>query len=302
MSEAHRKELNVLTSYRLNDFKKKAAFTLAEGATHVDMSDNIRRVAFTLAEVLITLGIIGVVAAMTIPTLIANYQEKQTVTALKKAYSTLSQAYKMATVENGVGSKWSYPAGSSAASVVLFEKLEPYMRLNKTCIQAEGCMADGYGLIDGRALSDVSPAGDYGSETRYTKAVLSDGSSVLFYSYGNDYRYKSEQEGFSSNNWAIGTAVVDVNGLSGPNVAGRDLFTFIFTDNGVIPYGYPGLKYKAEDEDGNEIRVDDPLSNCNRKKCYGYCESCTAWVIEHQNLDYLHCDDLSWDGKHKCSD
>ena len=176
------------------------------------------------------------------------------------------------------------------------------MRLNKTCIQADGCMADGYGLIDGRALSDVSPAGDYGSETRYTKAVLSDGSSVLFYSYGNDYRYKSEQEGFSSNNWAIGTAVVDVNGLSGPNVAGRDLFTFIFTDNGVIPYGYPGLKYKAEDEDGNEIRVDDPLSNCNRKKCYGYCESCTAWVIEHQNLDYLHCDDLSWDGKHKCSD
>ena len=49
---------------------KRIAFTLAEGATHVDMSDNIRRVAFTLAEVLITLAIIGVVAAMTIPTLI----------------------------------------------------------------------------------------------------------------------------------------------------------------------------------------------------------------------------------------
>ena len=37
VSKAHSKELNVLTSYRLNDFKKKA------GATHVDMSDNIRR-------------------------------------------------------------------------------------------------------------------------------------------------------------------------------------------------------------------------------------------------------------------
>ena len=36
--------------------------------------------AFTLAEILITLGIIGVVAAMTIPTLITNYQKKQTVT------------------------------------------------------------------------------------------------------------------------------------------------------------------------------------------------------------------------------
>ncbi len=52
VSGAHSKELNVLTSYRLNGFKKKA------GATHVDMSGNIRCAAFTLAEVLITLAII----------------------------------------------------------------------------------------------------------------------------------------------------------------------------------------------------------------------------------------------------
>ena len=42
------------------------------------------KLAFTLAEVLITLGIIGIVAAMTIPTLLAKYQEKQTVTKLKQ--------------------------------------------------------------------------------------------------------------------------------------------------------------------------------------------------------------------------
>ena len=80
-----RKELNVLTSYRLNDFKKKA------GTTHVDMSGNIRRVAFTLAEVLITLGIIGIVATMTIPTLLANYQKKVTATRLKTSYSKMMQ-------------------------------------------------------------------------------------------------------------------------------------------------------------------------------------------------------------------
>ena len=105
-SEAHSKELNVLTSYRLNDFKKKAAFTLAEGATHVDMSDNIRRVAFTLAEVLITLGIIGIVAAMTIPTLISKYTEKQTVTHLIKVYTTLSNAFQMVNAEYGPISTW----------------------------------------------------------------------------------------------------------------------------------------------------------------------------------------------------
>ena len=76
VSKAHSKELNVLMSYRFNNFKKKA------GATHVDRSDNIRSAAFTLAEVLITLGIIGIVAAMTIPALINNFQAKQYETKL----------------------------------------------------------------------------------------------------------------------------------------------------------------------------------------------------------------------------
>lgn len=55
---------------------KRIAFTLAEDATHVAHWDNSRKIAFTLAEVLITLGIIGVVAALTIPTLMANHRKK----------------------------------------------------------------------------------------------------------------------------------------------------------------------------------------------------------------------------------
>lgn len=50
---------------------------------------------FTLAEVLITLGIIGVVAAMTMPSLIANYNGKKYRTAFKKTVSVLSQAAAM---------------------------------------------------------------------------------------------------------------------------------------------------------------------------------------------------------------
>ena len=55
---------------------------------------------FTLAEVLITLGIIGVVAAMTIPSLIQSYKEKATVTAVKQSYSIFAQALKMVTIDN----------------------------------------------------------------------------------------------------------------------------------------------------------------------------------------------------------
>ena len=75
--------------------EKKAAFTLAEGATHVDLSPTKMKFAFTLAEVLITLGIIGIVAAMTIPNLITKHQQKVTVTKLEKAISYINQAYKL---------------------------------------------------------------------------------------------------------------------------------------------------------------------------------------------------------------
>ena len=68
------------------------AFTLAEGATHVAHWNNSRKIAFTLAEVLITLGIIGVVAALTIPTLMANQRKKVVETRLAKFYSSINQA------------------------------------------------------------------------------------------------------------------------------------------------------------------------------------------------------------------
>ena len=54
-----------------------------------------KKFAFTLAEVLITLGVIGVVAAMTMPTLIQNYQKHETISRLKHFSSVLQQAYSM---------------------------------------------------------------------------------------------------------------------------------------------------------------------------------------------------------------
>ena len=62
---------------------------IREGATHVACSQNIRRAAFTLAEVLITLGIIGVVAAMTMPVKKKKHQNQILETRLKKFYTIL---------------------------------------------------------------------------------------------------------------------------------------------------------------------------------------------------------------------
>ena len=63
---------------------------------------------FTLAEVLITLGIIGIVAALTIPTLISKYQERVTITRLKESYSMLAQAYQFAVNKNGSPTSWKF--------------------------------------------------------------------------------------------------------------------------------------------------------------------------------------------------
>ena len=70
------------------------------------MTNKIKKSGFTLAEVLITLGIIGVVAAMTLPALVGKYKEKQRVTQLKKAYSILNQAFLMAIKDYGTPDNW----------------------------------------------------------------------------------------------------------------------------------------------------------------------------------------------------
>lgn len=79
-------------------------------------------VAFTLAEVLITLGIIGVVAALTMPALIANHRKQVTVTKLKKVYSVMNQAISAAVAEYGDAENWAAECGISTAPLCTTEE------------------------------------------------------------------------------------------------------------------------------------------------------------------------------------
>ncbi len=69
-----------------------------------------KRSAFTLTEVLITLGIIGIVAALTLPMLTAHYRKRVIETRLKKFYSTINQAIELSEVKNGPKEHWAYCA------------------------------------------------------------------------------------------------------------------------------------------------------------------------------------------------
>ena len=68
---------------------------------------------FTLAEVLITLGIIGIVAAMTLPAVVQKKQKLETSARLKKFYSTMQQAIIYSETENGEMQTWTIETGGS---------------------------------------------------------------------------------------------------------------------------------------------------------------------------------------------
>ena len=92
---------------------------------------------FTLAEVLITLGIIGIVAAMTIPTLVVNHQKEVVATSLRKAYAELNLALQMAISDYGDISTWDY---NTASEVGLWAQkyIEPYIKV----IQSQDCSSN----------------------------------------------------------------------------------------------------------------------------------------------------------------
>ena len=241
LSEAHGKELNVLTSYRLNDFKKKA------GATHVDMSANIRRAAFTLAEVLITLGIIGVVAAMTIPTLIADYQEKVMVTKVKQAHSQLMNAIQLYVAQNNCVNmlclfdtkKTTEKVAAELATVLKGAKICETGASDKQCA-AYTIKSNSPILRDGVYVAgDALPA--------QGKIYLQNG--VLFALHQNTEcirHYEAiirDENGYDTGERVPATSdscariYFDVNNIQGPNIFGVDVFRYdILSDGKTLPF------------------------------------------------------------------
>ena len=246
----------------------------------------MKRRAFTLAEVLITLGIIGIVAAMTIPTLISKYQEKSTISRLNKIYSTLAQAYTAALYEHGNISSWYSGLGESPTRAEYSSKMMDYftetIKANKKCYQEQGCFANTvYKTLSGSDLIN------YDTNANLARIITADGVSLGFNSYG---RVSASYGTSNALQKTYGTINVDINGTQEPNTFGMDMFSFFITENAIIPLGTPEM-------------TNDTLkfpAGCNLQDCKSYCESCAAWIIQNKNMDYLHCNDLSWDGKHTC--
>ena len=202
--------------------------------------------AFTLAEVLITLGIIGVVAAMTIPTLINNYQKTQYVTGLKKAYTQFNQVLLQMAVDNGTLDSIADDFGSDTTATA--QKIASYYKVVKTCGTPAGdeCFAQFDNNYDGSANSNTSWASDV--NTKY-KFVTADGMSFAIESYGDNCKTNRGVPAApeAPTQAVCGRVLIDVNGKSKPNFRGRDVFYYLITSN-KNPVIYPnGGFYNSSD-------------------------------------------------------
>src|SRR5574344_1031699 len=101
---------------------------------------NFKSLAFTLAEVLIVLAVIGIISALTIPVLIQKAQERENIAKLKKVYSTLSNAFTLAVNSDGTPDNWDLiGSDSSIGAENLTNKIVPYLKVSKYCKTSAGC-------------------------------------------------------------------------------------------------------------------------------------------------------------------
>ena len=219
----------------------------------------IRKVAFTLAEVLITLGIIGVVAALTLPSLIQKYKIQEYVSKLNKFYTVISNAYIMAKNDNGDISGWNlkhYESSTNDEEDILYYLL-PYMNVVRNCGKTKnGCFPD----VNYNSLGSHGFGINFNTNTWYSTAILNDGlliaSLTISSSCSNIYGY-----------CAILRA--DVNGFAPPNQMGIDLFSFFVYADKIVP---AGVKVEGASYSDNMVNRGD---------------YCTAHVIYGKSMDYI---------------
>ena len=208
--------------------------------------------AFTLAEVLITLGIIGVVAAMTIPNLMNNIQDAQFKTAYKKAYSEASQAVNLCIADNSFVSRTSWT--DAVNNAINWNAFSTKFTIAKFCDGTTVTLDKCWDITGEKFSSGTAP-------------ITSDPSFI-------DNSGKIWVKG-SYNNGALfaGDVFVDTNGMKSPNKFGQDRFRLRFTtpDGNINTAGIPARVLPDSDYASSDASY---CPSGNSHPCYY-----TSWLL-----------------------
>ena len=260
------KELSALVPQYLSNFSDTVFSRFTSLFSH-------KRTAFTLAEVLITIGIIGIVAALTIPAIIANTQGKEYEVARKRMLQTFGEGVRLISIQGEMQSAnnaedfvenylkkqikiiktcdndnlkaCGIETGTSAIKAWSDKKLTRTMP--RTTSQLNSGIASGHTMKNPTKSYGFVMANGYAVNLFYnpncwTRDKLNPNSGYLFSNYASDY--------------VCVNAIYDMNGLKGPNQAGKDIgfVTILYPDTTSIalapnPY-YKNLKNAANYKDG----------------------------------------------------
>lgn len=207
-------------------------------------------VAFTLAEVLITIGIIGIVAALTMPQLLGNFEKKRNATTLKRAYSDLHQYIKAFDYENDCNTNFSNCAPNDGEFVYKFAKfLQDKQNFkdsskpgknNWFCLKNPG-QDNWSGLATESPITEENPSRQY-----YLMSPTGNYAYIIIgYPYDNYYRLKDDV--FRARILIITdtkivkptTSVCNAS-IANKSLYGKNIFTTSITQfNHILPNGSP---------------------------------------------------------------
>ena len=203
--------------------KRKSAFTLAEGGRRPLLNLCQCRTAFTLAEVLITLSVIGIVAALTIPSMIENHNNK----AWQTAKDLWDKKLVEATRQMNIDGVMTGVANSTEDYMNYFKK---YVKVIKICDNSKlsDCYAAKIIKTENKEVkvNDIVTSEELGKKDWNTNTigfVIADGTTVIM-AYNPNC---SSVDPFSNagQNGQLGcmSMLIDVNGKKGPNKTGDDI-------------------------------------------------------------------------------
>jgi prepilin-type N-terminal cleavage/methylation domain-containing protein len=196
--------------------------------------------AFTLAEVLITLGIIGVVAAITIPNLISTYNKKVVETKLKEDYSLLQQVIRSHKA-NDIEIELNEDSLTNPKSV--WETyFAPYMKYSQLCENEAGCWQSSGSVknLYGTTFAyDDKEKGMTGGEGSPITIRLQNGTNLSM-SVALTIAISVYFSVTTTNDDDYGLVIyIDANGDSPPNRVGKDIYILTYTQElGLVPAGY----------------------------------------------------------------
>lgn len=257
--------------------------------------------AFTLAEVLITLTIIGVVAAMTMPVLINKHRQHEYVVRLKKVYTNLEEGFQRLIINNGCEGNYDalectglWGNGISLANTEYREKMINELKKVFNITEVQWC--DSTNTIKLCTKPRFLLTGQAESETwARNRLAFTTTDGYVFYIQ----RVYCIDNTNKSNKYAkdCGWIAIDTNGLKGPNVQGRDDFEFIQTQSGnlITPLGsdYAYAAFGSSWQTSTAYWKNAPGSGCGypdktpSEYNGGIVGNCAARIIENGwKMDY----------------